>query len=53
VHPETHVGRRAAQFFANRSRLADEAAQSADIERDRAIAVRFDTRRKITRELNQ
>ena len=47
------IGRRAAQLFADRSRLANEAAEPADVERDRAVTMRLDARRKIARELDE
>ena len=40
-----------AKLVANRARLADQAAEATDIERDRRVAVRFDARRKIAGDL--
>jgi hypothetical protein len=53
VHAQPRVGRRATEFFADGARFADETAEPADVERDRAIAMRFDTRRKIARKLDE
>jgi hypothetical protein len=51
VHAQPGIGGGAAQLFADRSRLADKAAKPADVERDRAVSMRLDTRRKIARNL--
>ena len=53
MHTQPGIGRRPAQLFADRSRLANQASQSADVERDCALAVRLDARRKIARELHE
>src|SRR6188474_3094019 len=67
MHAQPGVGGGTTQLFANGARLADEAAQPANVERDHVIAprharsalslsksaVRFDPRRKIARELNE
>jgi hypothetical protein len=52
MHAETRIGRSAAQLLADRSRLANEAAKAADIERHGAVAMRLDPRRKIARHLH-
>ncbi len=53
VHAQPGIGGGAAQLFADRSRLADKAAEPADVERDRAVSMRLDARRKIARDLYQ
>jgi hypothetical protein len=52
VDAQAGFGSRTTQLFSDRSRLADEAAEPTDVECDRAIAVRLDTRRKIPRDLD-
>jgi len=51
VHAQRTVRRGAAKLLADGARIAQEAAEPPDIQRDKPGAVRFHARRKIARQL--